>query len=67
VCISAIVLQYLKGPLLGNLTWICGDEDSRDACNGGTNYVQNASPNGAAAWMAGTMVDRVCRKDDCID
>ena len=49
----------MKGPLLGNLTWICGDEDTRDACNGGTNYIQNASPNGGAAWTAGTMVDRV--------
>lgn len=55
------IYKYLKGPLLGNLTWVCGDEDSGDGCNGGTNYVQNANPNGAAAWMAGTMVDRMLR------
>lgn len=53
--------KYLKGPLIGNLTWYCGDEDYGIGCNGGTNYIQNAAPDGAAAWMAGTMSDWMLR------
>lgn len=25
--VGMLAVQYLKGPLIGNLTWYCGDED----------------------------------------
>ncbi len=48
------------------LNHICGIEYRHFACNGGTNYVQNADPDGPLAWMLMDYVDRVSGLGWCL-